>query len=183
MLFYVSILAFVALFLMRTSYSAASIGPCESPNFATVLYRYRAHLPVPERLQGFVPSFSRENYAPLSTFADQAAAGLTSSTFDLEGDNIFQGDARVGLDELGTQEVMEIMRRENVKYASALFVVLVLTLLSCLSFDRARLIRHHRYLAANGIDPSGKSYPNPVHGYSTAFLAGMPLNAKAITRL
>jgi hypothetical protein len=36
---------------------------------------------------------------------------------------------------------------------------------SCLSFDRARLIRHHRYLAANGIDLSGKSHPNPVHDY------------------
>ena len=42
---------------------------------------------------------------------------MTSSAFDIEADNIFQGDARVGLDEHGTQEVMEIMRRENVKYA------------------------------------------------------------------
>jgi hypothetical protein len=95
---------------------------------AAVLYRYRAHLPVPERVHRIIPSFSRGNYEPLSTFADQAAAGLTSSTFDLEGDNIFQGDTRAGLDEQGTQEVMEIMRRENVKYASTLFVVSVLTL-------------------------------------------------------
>jgi hypothetical protein len=43
---------------------------------------------------------------------------MTSSTFDIEADNIFQGDARVGLDEQGTEEVMEIMRRENVRYAS-----------------------------------------------------------------
>ncbi|KAH9987521.1 hypothetical protein BJV77DRAFT_950181 [Russula vinacea] len=132
MLFYVSILAFAALFLM-------------------LLYRYRAHLPVPERLRAIIrgcSNCSRENYAPLSTFADQAAAGMTSSTFDIEADNIFLGDSRVGLDDQGTQEVMEIMRRENV------------------NFDRARLIRHHRYLAANGIDPSG-----------------MPLNAKAVTRL
>ena len=84
---------------------------------SAVLYRYRAHLPVPERLRAIIPHPSRENYAPLSTFADQAAAGMTSSTFDVEADNIFQGDARVGLDEQGTQEVMEIMRRENVKYA------------------------------------------------------------------
>ncbi|KAI9451925.1 hypothetical protein BJY52DRAFT_961757 [Lactarius psammicola] len=129
MLFYVSILAFATLLFM-------------------LLYRYRAHLPVPERLRAIIPHPSRENYAPLSTFADQAAAGMTSSTFDVEADNIFQGDARVGLDEQGTQEVMEIMRRENV------------------NFDQARLIRHHRYLAANGIDPSG-----------------MPLDAKAVTRL
>jgi hypothetical protein len=115
MLFYVSILAFAALFLMRTSDYAASIGLCEYPNFAAVLYRYRAHLPVPERVHAVIHSYSRGNYEPLSTFSDQAAAGLTSSTFDLEGDNIFQGDTRVGLDEQGTQEVMEIMRRENVK--------------------------------------------------------------------
>jgi hypothetical protein len=115
MLFYVSILAFAALFIMRTSYYAASIDPSESPNVTPVLYRYRANLPVPDRLYAIIPNFSRENYAPLSTFSDQAAAGMTSSTFDIEADNIFLGDARVGLDEQGTQEVMEIMRRENVK--------------------------------------------------------------------
>ena len=89
----------------------------ESPNITTVLYRYHAHIPVPERLQAYIPRCrcSRENYAPLSTFEDQAAAGITSSTFDIEADNIFQGDSRAGLDEQGTQEVMEIMRRENVK--------------------------------------------------------------------
>lgn len=115
MLFYVSILAFAALFLMRTSHYVASIGLCGSSNIAPVLYRYRAHLPVSERLQAIIPSFSRHDYAPLSTFADQAAAGMTSSTFDIEADNMFHGDTRVGLDEQGTQEVMEIMRRENVK--------------------------------------------------------------------
>ena len=118
MLFYVSILAFASLFIMRTSYYFASIGLCESPNFAAVLYRFRAHLPVPERLQAILPNCSRcsrNDYAPLSTFADQAAAGMTSSTFDIEADNIFHGDARIGLDEQGTQEVMEIMGRENVK--------------------------------------------------------------------
>lgn len=115
MLFYVSIFAFAALFLMRTSYYAASIGPFETSNITAVLYRYRAHVPVPERLQAYIPGHSRENYAPLSTFADQAAAGMTSSNFDIEADNIFQGDPRAGLDEQGTQEVMEIMRRENVR--------------------------------------------------------------------
>jgi Fungal protein of unknown function (DUF2015) len=115
MLFYVSIFAFAALFLMRKSYYIPSIGPYETPNITAVLYRYRAHIPVPERLQAYIPGHSRENYAPLSTFEDQAAAGITSSTFDIEVDNIFQGDSRAGLDEQGTQEVMEIMRRENVK--------------------------------------------------------------------
>lgn len=118
MLFYVSILAFAALIFMRASCYVTSILPYETPNITAVLYRYRAHIPVPERLQAFIPSrccHSRENYAPLSTFEDQAAAGMTSSTFDIEADNIFQGDSRAGLDEQGTQEVMEIMRRENVK--------------------------------------------------------------------
>ena len=54
----------------------------------------------------------------------------------------------MGLDEQGTREVMDIMKRERV------------------NFDRARLIRQNRILAANGIDPSG-----------------MPLDSKAITRL
>ena len=54
---------------------------------------------------------------------------------------------------------------------------------SCPSFDQARLIRHHRYLAANGIDSSGESPLNLVRGYYTASLAGMPLDAKAVTRL
>ncbi|KAI0057195.1 hypothetical protein BV25DRAFT_1812684 [Artomyces pyxidatus] len=131
MLFYISLLALTALLVM-------------------LLYRYRAVLPIPlpERLRSFLSHPSANNYAPLATFADQAAAGMTSTTFDIEADNIREGDVRVGLDDQGTREVMEIMRRESV------------------GFDQARLIRHNRYLAANGIDPSG-----------------MPLDAKAVTRL
>lgn len=54
-------------------------------------------------------------YTPLSTFSDQAEAGLTSVMFDTEA-NINDGDSRAGLDERGTQEVLEIMRRKRVKY-------------------------------------------------------------------
>lgn len=129
MLFYLSLLAFTALLVM-------------------LLYRYRSTLPFPQRLRSFLSHPSSNNYAPLSTFADQAAAGMSSSTFDVESDNIREGDARMGLDEQGTREIMEIMRREGVQ------------------FDQARLIRHNRILAQNGIDPSG-----------------MPLDAKAVTRL
>jgi len=82
-----------------------------------------------------------------TTFAAQRAGGLSSSNFDLEV-NVQGGDARTGLDEAGTQEVLEIMRSQGV------------------TFDEARLIRHHRILARNGIDPSG-----------------MPLDSKAVTRL
>ena len=39
---------------------------------------------------------------------------MTSSNFDIEA-NIRDGDSRSGLDEAGTQEVLEIMRRERIK--------------------------------------------------------------------
>jgi len=113
-----------------------------------LLYRYRQSISLPQSIRSLVAHPSASNYAPLATFADQASAGITSSNFDIEANNIRDGDSRMGLDETGTREVMEIMRRESV------------------NFDQARLIRQNRYLAANGIDPSG-----------------LPLDAKAITRL
>jgi hypothetical protein len=58
---------------------------------------------------------SLRHYTPISTFADQRDAGLTSSNFDIEA-NILDEDSRTGLDERGTQEVMDIMRRDGVKY-------------------------------------------------------------------
>ncbi|KAF8801364.1 hypothetical protein BYT27DRAFT_7216254 [Phlegmacium glaucopus] len=128
MLFYVSLVAFLSLLVMLT-------------------YRYRTFIIpyVPDRVKSIFPKLS--NYTPLSTFSDQVGAGMTSDDFDIEA-NISGGDSRMGLDERGTQEVLEIMRREGV------------------NFDQARLIRHNRILARNGIDPSG-----------------MPLDSKAVTRL
>jgi len=67
---------------------------------------------VPERVQSMFPRLS--NYTPLSTFSEQLSAGISSNTFDIEA-NIRAGDSRSGLDEQGTQEVLEIMRRERVK--------------------------------------------------------------------
>ncbi|KAI9059938.1 hypothetical protein FKP32DRAFT_1579068 [Trametes sanguinea] len=111
--------------------------------------RYRAALfnPVRSLFGGSRAAAVAAHYQPVSTFAEQADAGLSSSTFDIEA-NIREGDSRIGLDERGTQEVLDIMRRERV------------------NFDQARLIRQNRILAAHGIDPSG-----------------MPLDAKAVTRL
>ncbi|KAJ4470142.1 hypothetical protein J3R30DRAFT_3539016 [Lentinula aciculospora] len=128
MLFYISLVALVALVVL-------------------VLHRYRSSIApyVPRRVKTLFPQFN--HYVPLSTFADQASAGMSSSNFDIEA-NIMDGDSRSGLDERGTQEVMEIMRQERV------------------NFDQARLIRHNRILANNGIDSSG-----------------MPLDSKAITHL
>ena len=79
-----------------------------------VTFRYRAtfisHVPNP--VKSLFPRLT--HYTPLSTFEAQANAGLTSESFDIEA-NIRDGDARAGLDEQATQEVMEIMRRERVK--------------------------------------------------------------------
>ncbi|KAK7031621.1 hypothetical protein R3P38DRAFT_2924811 [Favolaschia claudopus] len=128
MFFFLSIAAFLLLlFLLALRYRAALL----------------PHLP--ERIRNLLPTLN--NYQPLATFSDQINAGMSSSDFDIEA-NIRDGDVRSGLDEQGTREIMEIMRRERV------------------NFDQARLIRHNRILAQNGIDPSG-----------------MPMDSKAITRL
>ncbi|KAJ7132363.1 hypothetical protein C8R44DRAFT_612490 [Mycena epipterygia] len=128
MLFFFSLVASFALFLM-------------------LVFRYRASLlpHVPARLRDMFPTLN--SYQPLATFSAQIGAGMSSPEFDLEA-NVRDGDARAGLDEQGTREVMDIMRRERV------------------NFDQARLIRHNRILAENGIDPTG-----------------MPMDSKAITRL
>ncbi|KIK97350.1 hypothetical protein PAXRUDRAFT_136457 [Paxillus rubicundulus Ve08.2h10] len=117
MLFYLSLLAALALLVM--------LG-----------YHYRAIiLPhVPNKFRSLFPGL--DHYTPLSTFSSQASAGLSSPMFDIEA-NINDGDSRAGLDERGTQEVLDIVRRERV------------------NFDQARLIRHNQILARNGIDPSG----------------------------
>ena len=78
------------------------------------MFHYRSQIipHVPQSVKSFFPSLS--HYTPLSTFSDQAHAGMSSNAFDIEA-NIREGDSRAGLDERGTQEVMEIMRRERVK--------------------------------------------------------------------
>lgn len=77
-------------------------------------YRYRATiLPhVPARVRSLFPGLNY--YAPLATFSSQAAAGLSSPMFDIEA-NIRDGDSRAGLDDCGTREILEIMRRERVE--------------------------------------------------------------------
>lgn len=98
------------------------------------------------------------NYTPLQNFgfADQAAAGLSSGNFDLE-ENMAEGsgEGRVGLDEAGVEEVRKIMyvleypkERETKK--------LIDRAIERCTFDQARLIRHNRILAKNGIAPDGK---------------------------
>ncbi|WVN89284.1 uncharacterized protein L203_104505 [Cryptococcus depauperatus CBS 7841] len=91
------------------------------------------------------------HYTPLTSysFEDQARAGMTSGNFDLEANNgEGSGESRVGLDDAGVEEVRRIMSIER-----------------C-TFDQARLIRHNRILAKNGIASDGT-----------------PLDRKAITHL
>ena len=76
-----------------------------------VSIHYRSQLALPNRLRSFFPTLY--NYAPVSTFAEQADAGMSSENFDIEAANIAAGDSRTGLDERGTQEVLGIMRRER----------------------------------------------------------------------
>ena len=113
MLFYISLAAFLSLLVMckQSGLLFRALKLIEKP----VTYRYRASIIpyIPDRVKSLFPKLS--NYTPLSTFSDQVGAGMTSNDFDIEA-NINSGDSRVGLDERGTQEVLEIMRRERVKY-------------------------------------------------------------------
>lgn len=86
---------------------------CELTFLRPVSFHYRAQLPLPNRLRSLFPALN--HYTPLSTFAEQADAGLSSGNFDIEAANIMAGDSRTGLDERETQEVLDIMRRERVK--------------------------------------------------------------------
>lgn len=53
------------------------------------------------------------NYRPLvdQTFAQQVSAGMSSSSFDVEGQNLASGsgESRMGLEAAGVEEVRRIM--------------------------------------------------------------------------
>jgi hypothetical protein len=75
--------------------------------YSLVAYYHRRTLAprLPARMQ---------HYMPLSSFEDQANAGLTSAHFDIESMNMMAGDSRQGLDEAGAEEVKRIMTEEGV---------------------------------------------------------------------
>ncbi|CED82035.1 Protein of unknown function DUF2015 [Phaffia rhodozyma] len=104
-----------------------------------VAYLFHRYQLVSDHLLPFIRShYPRFNqYSPLNTFEDQRNAGLSSSNFDLESNNMAAGDSRQGLDAAGSAEIQRIMREEGV------------------SFDEARLRRHQHLLARNNVDPSG----------------------------
>ncbi|KAH8553742.1 hypothetical protein BGW37DRAFT_486943 [Umbelopsis sp. PMI_123] len=68
------------------------------------------------------------------SFEEDIEDGLTSSNFDIEEQNIEEGDSRAGLK--NKEEILKIMKRQGV------------------SFDEARLIRQQRQLKKNNIDPA-----------------------------
>lgn len=111
MIFYLSLLASLALLVMR-EYPRFPC-PLKSNLRKIVTYRFRASIipRLPSRIKDFFPSLN--HYTPLS-FSDQIGAGLSSNAFDIEA-NVRDGDSRAGLDERGAQEVKDIMRREGVK--------------------------------------------------------------------
>ena len=114
MLFYISLVAFLSLLIMCKCCRNSLFTILISNSKTAVTYRYRAFIVphLPERVKSLFPRL--RNYTPLSTFSDQVGLGLSSNDFDIEA-NIRDGDSRTGLDEAGTQEVLEIMRREGAK--------------------------------------------------------------------
>lgn len=72
-----------------------------------------------------------------NTFAGDAEAGLSSSTFDLAG-NIEGSDSRAGLDDAAKREILLIMKRRRVK------------------FDEARRMYMEQRFSANGIGADGR---------------------------
>ncbi|KAK3692586.1 hypothetical protein B0T22DRAFT_18566 [Podospora appendiculata] len=72
-----------------------------------------------------------------TTFAGDAEAGLSSSTFDLSG-NLADGDSRAGLDQAAKREILRIMQRRR------------------LPFDEARRAYMEDRFKANGIGADGR---------------------------
>ena len=80
---------------------------------AVIVYKRARVIPfiapyLPTRMSTYI-----SGYQPLQSysFADQAAAGMSSSSFDVEGQNMASGsgEGRVGLDSEGVEEVRRIM--------------------------------------------------------------------------
>lgn len=108
-------------------------------SLAIYALRYKILAYMPPKFQARFPQ-----YAPVPDFEAAQTAGFDSGHFDLSL-NLNEGDHR----QLDIDEVRRIMSQKG-----------------C-TFDEARLIRHKRHLARNGIDP----------------VTGLPTDRKAITSL
>ncbi len=90
---------------------------------------------LPSAGQVFRSPFS---YTPLpTTFAGDAEAGLSSSTFDLAG-NLEGGDSRAGLDDASKATILKIMKKRR------------------LPFDEARRVYMEQRFKDNGIGADGR---------------------------
>ncbi|OAA57889.1 protein precursor [Niveomyces insectorum RCEF 264] len=94
-----------------------------------------------DRVASFAPASLRSPFAYTrlpSTFAGDAEAGLSSSTFDLAG-NITDGDeGRAGLDDASKAAILKIMKKRR------------------LPFDEARKAYMEQRFRANGIGADGR---------------------------
>ncbi|CDK27633.1 unnamed protein product [Kuraishia capsulata CBS 1993] len=63
--------------------------------------------------------FAGYHQAETGSFALDAEQGLTSSTFDIESDNIGRGDTRKGLDENAKKQVHELMKKKGLSFDDA----------------------------------------------------------------
>ncbi|RFU72258.1 hypothetical protein TARUN_10012 [Trichoderma arundinaceum] len=88
---------------------------------------HEIHLPGSDYLYSRLPS----------TFAGDIEAGLSSSTFDLNG-NVEDGDSRAGLDDESKAAILKIMKKRR------------------MPFDQARKVYMEERFKANGIGPDGR---------------------------
>jgi len=65
------------------------------------------------------PSTSNAGRGQTGSFQDDVEAGLSSSNFNIERDNIEAGDSRGGLDENGRAEVQRLMKERRVTFDEA----------------------------------------------------------------
>ncbi|KAL2271864.1 hypothetical protein VTJ83DRAFT_1235 [Remersonia thermophila] len=83
------------------------------------------------------PWHHRDDIAVGASFEDDIEAGLTSSTFDLAGNNVAAGDARAGLDDAAKKEILKIMKKRRMR------------------FDEARRVYMEQRFREHGIGPDG----------------------------
>lgn len=94
----------------------------------------------PEHLYARLPTTVQTTFfrsSAGSTFAADAAAGLSSASFDLGG-NVETGDGRAGLDDAAKHAILRIMQRRR------------------LPFDAARRVYLEQRFSAHNIAPDGR---------------------------
>jgi len=91
--------------------------------------------------QSWLPALRPSLYIPIPSFAADAEAGFSSSTFDLSA-NISSSDSRSGLDDAAKAEIRDIMRGGWFRRP--------------MGFDEARRVYMERMLEREGIGRDGR---------------------------